>query len=88
VVLQVWDPDEARRLGRGDLVLVDSETGERREVTLTPEVLTRFEDAQRKHRQRAAAYCRQKQVAYAELSIDVPWDESVLRVLSRGGLVA
>lgn len=88
VVVQLWDPGEARRLGRGDLVLVDAETGERREVTLTPEVLARFEDAQRRHRQRVAAYCRQKQVAHAELSIDVPWDESVLRVLSRGGLVA
>ncbi len=88
VVLQIWDPDEAKRLGTGDLVLVDSETGERREVTLTPEVLARFEEAQRKHRQRVAAYCRQKQVAHAEVSIDVPWDESVLRVLARGGLVA
>ena len=88
VVLQIWDPREARRLGTGDLVLVDSETGERREVTLTPEMLARFEEAQAKHRQRALAYCRQKQVAYAEVAIDVPWDESVLRVLARGGLVA
>jgi uncharacterized protein (DUF58 family) len=88
VVLQIWDPREARRLGTGDLVLVDSETGERREVTLTPELLARFEEAQSKHRQRALAYCRQKQVAYAEVPSDVPWDESVLRVLARGGLVA
>jgi uncharacterized protein (DUF58 family) len=88
VVLQIWDPREAKRLGTGDLVLVDSETGERREVTLTPEMLARFEEAQTKHRQRALAYCRQKQVAYAEVPIDVPWDESVLRVLARGGLVA
>ncbi|MFN9811363.1 MAG: DUF58 domain-containing protein [Deltaproteobacteria bacterium] len=88
VVLQVWDPREASRLGTGDLVLVDSETQERREVTLTPEVLARFEEAQTKHRQRAQAYCRQKQVAYAEVASDVPWDESVLRVLARGGLVA
>lgn len=88
VVLQVWDPDEAKRLGGGDLVLLDAESGERREVTLTPELLGRFEEAQRKHRQRVAAYCRQKQVAYAEVAVDVPWDESVLRVLSRGGLVA
>jgi uncharacterized protein (DUF58 family) len=87
VVLQIWDPGEARRLGTGDLVLVDSETGERREVTLTPELLARFEEAQGKHRQRALAYCRQKQVAYAEVPIDVPWDESVLRVLARGGIV-
>jgi uncharacterized protein (DUF58 family) len=88
VVVQLWDPGEARRLGRGDLVLVDAESGERREVTLTPEVLGRFEEAQRRHRQRASAYCRQKQVGHTEIPIDVPWDESVLRVLSRGGLVA
>jgi uncharacterized protein (DUF58 family) len=88
VVVQLWDPGEAKRLGRGDLVLVDAESGERREVTLTPELLARFEEAQRRHRQRASAYCRQKQVGHAEIPIDLPWDESVLRVLSRGGLVA
>lgn len=91
VVLQIWDPREASRLGGGggsDLVLVDSESGERREITLTPELLARFTEAQAKHRQRVAAYCRQKQVAYAEVAIDVPWDQSVLRVLARGGLVA
>jgi len=91
VVLQIWDPREAARLDAGggrDLVLVDSETGERREITLTPELLARLSEAQAKHRQRAAAYCRQKQVAYAEVAIDVPWDQSVLRVLARGGLVA
>ncbi|GAB4214335.1 MAG: DUF58 domain-containing protein [Sandaracinaceae bacterium] len=88
VVVQLWDPAEARRLGRGDLVLVDAESGERREVTLTPEVLARFEEAQRRHRQRASVYCRGKQVGHVEIPIDVPWDESVLRVLSRGGLVA
>lgn len=88
VVVQLFDPDEARRLGTGDLVLVDAETGTRREVTLTPALLARFEEAQRKHRQRVAAYCRQKHVAHVELPIDVPWDESVLRALSRGGLVA
>lgn len=88
VVLQVWDPREASRLGTGDLVLVDSETGERREISLTPELLRRFEQAQTKQRQRAAAYCRQKQVAHAEIATDVSWDDSVLRVLSRGGLLA
>ncbi|MBX7194687.1 MAG: DUF58 domain-containing protein [Sandaracinaceae bacterium] len=88
VVLQIWDPREASRLGTGDLVLVDSESGERREVTLTPELLRRFEEAQTKQRQRVAAYCRQKQVAHADVSIELPWDESVLRVLARGGLVA
>ncbi len=87
VVLEVWDPREATRLGTGDLVLVDSETGERREVSLTPERLALFERERARLRQRIAAYCREKQVAHAAIPIDVPWDESVLSLLARGGLL-
>lgn len=88
VVVELWDPREARRLGTGELQLEDSETGELRQITLTDALLTRFDEARAQARRRRAAYCREKQVLYVDVSIDVPWDESVLEVLARGGLVA
>jgi len=88
VVLHLWDAEEAQKLGTGDLELVDRETGERRHITMTPETQARFVEAQAKQRARVGAACRSKQVLHIELPLSRTWDDAVLRVLARGGLVA
>ena len=72
----------------GDLELVDRETGARRHITMTPETQARFVEAQAKLRARVGAACRSKQVLHIELPLSRTWDDAVLRVLARGGLVA
>lgn len=86
-VVHLWDPGEIARLPAGDLVLVDAELGTRRDVSMTAELRALLVEAQRKHRQRLRAYCRAKALAHAEIPVDVPWDQAVLRVLAQGGLI-
>lgn len=88
VVLHLWDAEEAQKLGTGDLELVDRETGERRHITMTPGTQARFVEAQAKLRARVGAACLRKQVLHIELPLSRTWDDAVLRVLARGGLVA
>ncbi len=87
-VLQIIDPADADPPLLGDVELVDVETGAHRDVTLT-------ESAVAAYRERFAAYCEELQrfshargMLYFRASIDVPFDELVLQLLRRGGLVA
>lgn len=87
VVLHLWDPTEARPPLHGDVRLVDTETGEARDVTVTARVLERYAAAHDAYRRRIEAYCRDKQVPYAGLSTSTPWDEAMLALLRRGGVI-
>ena len=86
-VIQLVDPTEARPPLHGDVRLVDRETGEVREVTVTPRVLERYAAAHAAYLESIAAYCAQKQVPHLAIETSTPWDEAVLTVLRRGGLV-
>lgn len=86
-VLQLFDPLEVEPPLHGDVRLVDHETGEHREVTITPRILSKYKEAHELYRKEIADFCGQKQVAYHSLSTDVPFDEAILNVLRAGGLV-
>ena len=86
-VLHLLDPAEANPPLHGDVRLVDHETGEFREVTITPRVLKKYREAHEAYRKEIANFCGTKQVAYHALSTDTPFDEAVLEVLRAGGLV-
>ncbi|MEM9074838.1 MAG: DUF58 domain-containing protein [Myxococcota bacterium] len=86
-VLQVFDPLEIEPPLHGDVRLVDHETGEHRDVTVTPRVLARYKEAHKAYRKSIADFCGQKQVAYHPLRTDVPFDDAILSVLRAGGLV-
>ncbi len=87
-VVQVFDPSEVRPPLHGDVRLVDDETGEVREVTITPRVLERYAKAHAEYRARIADFCTSKQVPYYAVETSVPFDEAILDILRRGGLVA
>ncbi len=87
-VIQVFDPIEVRPPLHGDVRLVDNETGEVREVTITPRVLERYAKAHAEYRKRIADFCTAKQVPYYAVDTSVPFDEAILDILRRGGLVA
>ncbi len=86
-VLQLFDPSEVEPPLHGDVRLVDHETGEHREVTITPRILSRYKEAHERYRKDIADFCGKKQVAYHPLSTDLPFDEAILGVLRAGGLV-
>lgn len=71
----------------GDVCLVDAETGETRELTVTPALLEQVKAARGAHIARLGTFCREKQVPFFELSLASPFDDAVLELLYRGGLL-
>ena len=86
-VIQLVDPTEARPALHGEVRLIDRETGEARDVTVTPRVLERYAAAHAAYLGHIASYCAGKQVPHVAIETSVPWDEAVLGVLRRGGLL-
>lgn len=86
-VLHIVDPQETSPKLLGDLTLVDAETGDTRDVTITEAMLQRLQEAHKDHALRLSTSCRDKRVPYFALPIDRPFDDAVLDVLRRGGLL-
>lgn len=86
-VVHVVDPADAKPKARGDVLLYDCETGDEREVTITPGVLSRFGEAYSRHLAEVSAFCASRQVSYVSASVEVPFDELILRVFRRGGFL-
>jgi len=86
-VVHILDPADAKPKLQGDVLLYDCETGDEREVTVTPKVLERFAAAHQEYVQGIARFCGSHQVSHIEASIAVPFDELILRVFRRGGFL-
>jgi len=87
-VLQIWSAAEAHPGLRGDLEIVDAETGERREVTVNERALRRYEAAHRELTANLERWCTSRGVAYFRADTAVPFDELVLRMFRSGGFLA
>ncbi len=86
-VLHIIDRSDASPPLRGDVRLYDCETGEEREVTVTSRVLQKYKEAYDQYLLDVQNFCASKQVSYVSADTSVPFDEMVLRVLRRGGIV-
>ena len=86
-VLHVLDPREARPELRGDVRVYDCETGDERELTVTPKLLGRVAEAWTDYRGQIGRFCVAHQVPYLPVEVGVPFDELVLRVFRRGGFL-
>jgi uncharacterized protein (DUF58 family) len=86
-IVHVVDPGEARPKLQGDVLVYDCETGEEREVTVTTKVLHRFAEAHASYVADVERFCVTHQVPYVAASVDVPFDELILRVFRRGGFL-
>jgi uncharacterized protein (DUF58 family) len=86
-VVHVTDPRDAKPKLSGDVLLYDCETGDEREVTVTAGVLTGFAGAYAKYLTEVGSFCASRQVPYVTASVEVPFDQLVLRVFRRGGFL-
>jgi uncharacterized protein (DUF58 family) len=86
-VLHIVDPHEAFAELKGDVRIYDCETGDEREVTVTPKLLERMNQAWNDYRDQIERFCAARQVPYFPADVDVPFDELVLRVFRRGGFL-
>jgi uncharacterized protein (DUF58 family) len=80
------DRDAAPPLG-GDVLVYDCETGDEREVTITPDVLSKLGTAYREYGTRIERFCKEKQVPYLVADAKTPFDQIVLKAFRQGGFI-
>lgn len=87
VVVQLTDPAELQADIRGDVRVVDAESGAARDLTLTPQLLARYRKAHAAFSAELEAFCRRSQMTYFQAPVDMPFDDIVLRMFRQGGLL-
>jgi uncharacterized protein (DUF58 family) len=85
-LVHVLSPDEMKPELRGDLRLVDQETGEARLLRIDAETLRRYGQRLERFLGDAEAFCRRNEVAYYRATTDMPPEQVVLGPL-RGKLL-
>ncbi len=86
-VCHVLAPQELEPDLTGDLELVDVETGDRREVTLTPADLDAYAENLRRWREGVAAWCLRRGINFIPLNTRIPLEELVFKELPRRGVL-
>lgn len=86
-VIHLTEPSEANPTVLGDMELLDSETGEVRTVTVTERHLRAYRRCHEDFLHQAERSCRNREVGYLHSTTDVPFDELVLKVLRKSGVV-
>ena len=86
-VIHLVDETEAEPPLRGDLRLLDSERDGFREITVTDALLGRYKAAFEELAQEVESFCIRNEMGYVRARTDIPFDELVLGILRRGGVV-
>ena len=86
-IVHLFDEEELTPSLRGDLSVVDCETGEVREITVTPRLLTRYREVHAEFCANLEAVCRSRQASYFRTPVQVPYDEVILRIFRSGGFL-
>jgi uncharacterized protein (DUF58 family) len=85
-VLHLLDPEEMNPTLGGDMQLIDSETGELRDLTVDAEALRDYRDRLRAFLERAESFCRTHEIGYHRVVTDTPVEAFVVAQL-RGRLI-
>ena len=86
-VLHVLAPSEVNPALQGDLKLVDAETGEVMEVTISALILRRYRKEVERFRHEVASFCGRYGISYLPVTTAQPFEDLVLNYLRRSGLV-
>jgi uncharacterized protein (DUF58 family) len=86
-VIHLSDASDAAPRLHGEVDIVDAETGESRQVTVTPRLLARYGEAHAAYVERIRSFCLRKRVGLSAIDTRTPADEAMLRLLRHGGLV-
>ena len=86
-VLQVYDRREADPPLHGDLTLVDCETGDTREVTVSRALLESYKRAHEDYCKELEAYCTKYAMPFFRTHTAIPFDELVLKIFRSGGFL-
>ena len=87
VLIQVLDEEEVNPTITGDLNLIDSETGEQREVSISPYLLAQYQEHLKKLQEDMAQTASRYGMDYTRVSTRVPFEDVILKYLRTGGLL-
>jgi uncharacterized protein (DUF58 family) len=85
--VQVYDEAEAHPKLRGDLMLVDCETGEEREVTVSARLLAEYARAHEAWCRELGDYCAARAIPCFRAPTTRPFDELILTIFRAGGFL-
>jgi len=86
-VIQVYDRAELQFGHHGDLTLVDCEGGEQLQLTVTPGLVRRYQQAHRRFQHRLEEFCTTHAIPYYAAPVQTPFDQLLLGVFRDGGLL-
>ena len=87
VAIQVSAPQELAPDVRGDVELRDIETGETRELTVSPSVIAAYRQRHQTLLRELEGYCRERAIPCFTVASDQAFDAVVLRIFRAGGLL-
>ena len=82
-LIQVLTPEELEPKLRGDLALVDSESGAVRDVSVNDRMLASYRKALGEHTKSLEMFCRSAGIAYMITRVDISFEDLLLRDLLR-----
>jgi hypothetical protein len=77
-LIQVLAPEELQPQVRGDLMLVDSESGAEREVTVNERMLTAYRSTLEAYTTSLGSFCRARAIGYTMMTSDVSFEDLLL----------
>ncbi len=87
IAIQISAPDELAPRLRGDVQLCDIETGEARDLTISPRALANYAQRHAALLRQLAGYCRERTIPCFTVSSEQAFDAVVLRMFRAGGLL-
>lgn len=88
VLIQILAPDEIEPGLRGDLTLVDDETGVRREVSLTAQVLKAYRARLAAYTADTAYFCAARGIPFVQIASNADLNDVVLKTLRQAGVLS
>ena len=86
-VIHTLSEDEIKPTLLGDLRIIDSETGETKEMSVNPQLLARYQQTFDSFCGEIETFCHRYGIDYLRTSTAMPFEDIVLKYLRHGGLV-
>ncbi len=88
LIIHLFDERELDFSLQGELELVDCETGEVRQLTVTPAMVRAYEKEFRAFCDELETFCTQRQLLYFRAALQESFEELVLRIFRAGGFLS
>jgi uncharacterized protein (DUF58 family) len=88
MILHVLSPDEVHPEIRGDIRLVDVETGEQQEVSIDAGAIELYHQEFIHWQNEIYSFCQRRNINYVQVETSLPFDELVLHYMRQRGLIA